>query len=343
MVKRHAVGLTVETLHLTSAERRKAEQLNAILAHLPRLKTGGWRLAAGQTITPIISQAASSISASLLRRKGLSVSTSAANGPAGPVPLRLLEPESVPRGLVLDFHGGGWVVGSAALNDPVNKHLVAAGFAVASVDYRLLNDSRGVGVADAVADCTSALRWSLTEGESRFGANRPVVIGESAGAHLAALALLTLPPPERERFLGCIFVQGVFDLAGTPSARAANSETLLFDGPNLASDLGRLTPDLDEAGLRSPLLSPLYADLEAVPPALFIAGEQDPLRDDSLLMARAWSSHAETLLLDIPTAPHGFQHFGAPTADRAQAAIRSWLDHLLRSKADPDSVDGSNR
>lgn len=337
------MGLTIETLDLTSAERRKAEQLNAVLAHLPRLKTGGWRLAAGQTITPVISRAASSISASLLRRKGLSVSTAVADGPAGPVPLRLLEPESVPRGLVLDFHGGGWVVGSAALNDPVNQHLVTAGFAVASVDYRLLNDGRGVGMADAVADCVSALRWSLAEGESRFGAKRPVVIGESAGAHLAALALLTLHPPERQRFLGCIFVQGVFDLAGTPSARAANSDTLLFDGPNLVSDLGRLTPGLDQSGRRSPLLSPLYADLQAVPPALFITGEQDPLRDDSLLMARAWSSCAETLLLDIPTAPHGFQHFGAPTADRAQAAIRSWIERHLQPGPDPDSVDGSNR
>lgn len=342
-MKRDAVGLTIETLDLTSAERRKAEQLNAVLAHLPRLKTGGWRLAAGQTITPVISQAASAISASFLRRKGLSVSTIAADGPTGAIPVRLLEPESAPRGLVLDFHGGGWVVGSAALNDPVNQHFVAAGFAVASVDYRLLNDSRGVSMADAVADCVSALRWSLAEGESRFGTRRPIVIGESAGAHLAALALLTLTPPERQRFLGCIFVQGVFDLAGTPSARAANSDTLLFDGPNLVSDLGRLTPDLDEPGRRSPLLSPLYADLQALPPALFISGERDPLRDDSHLMARAWSGCAETLLLDIPTAPHGFQHFGAPTAERAQAAIRSWIEHHLQAPADPDSVDGSNR
>ena len=58
--------------------------------------------------------------------------------------------------------------------------------------------------------------------------------------------------------------------------------------PQVLADLGRLTPDRDEAGRRSPDISPLYADLRGMPPALFVAGDLDPLRDDSRLMAEAW-------------------------------------------------------
>ena len=130
---------------------------------------------------------------------------------------------------------------------------------------------------------------------------------------------------------------GVFDLSGTPAVHAAGSETLLFDGPNLPRDLARLTPGLDEAGRRAPDLSPLHADLTGLPPALFVTGELDPFRDDSLLMAEAWGRYARVDLLDIPTAPHGFQHFGAPTAALAQAFMRRWIDET--AALEPVSVE----
>lgn len=85
-------------------------------------------------------------------------------------------------------------------------------------------------------------------------------------------------------------------------------------------------PPRDEDGLRQPDLSPLYADLTGLPQALFVMGQEDPLRDDSRLMAEAWADHAPTTLLEVPTAPHGFQHFTAATARAAQAFILRWLE-----------------
>ena len=52
-----------------------------------------------------------------------------------------------------------------------------------------------------------------------------------------------------------------------------------------------------------------------MPPALFVLGEIDPFRDDSQLMAERWAEVAPATRLDVPDAPHGFQHFGAPAAD----------------------------
>lgn len=237
----------------------------------------------------------------------------------------MLEAPAQPQALVVDLHGGGWVIGSAALNDRLTGHLAEAGLAVASVDYRLLDENAGVWMADAVEDCATALRWALGSGMQRFNVNRVFVIGESAGAHLAALAVLKLRDEGATRLPFCIFVQGVFDLGATPMVRTAGSDTLLFDGPNLYRDLGRLTPGRDDQGRRAPDVSPLYADLTGVPPALFVMGEADPFRDDTRLMAEAWARHSPATVLDVPTAPHGFQHFGAPTAGLAQAFIRDWI------------------
>lgn len=334
------MSLTVHTLELTPAQESTARRINAGMALAPRLKTHGWSLALGQRLNGVISQASGAVTEATLKRRGVRVSKQRVPGPAGPLALRALEPAAAPRALVVDLHGGGWVIGSAALNDRVTGHLAEAGLAVVSVDYRLLDEVRGVWIPDAVADCVAALRWALTDGAGRFGVDRVFVIGESAGAHLAALAVLKLRDEGVTPLPACIFVQGVFDLAATASVRTATAATLLFDGPGLERDLGRLTPDRDEAARRRPDVSPLYADLSGLPPALFVAGEADPFRDDSRLMAGAWARHAPTTLLDAPAAPHGFQHFGAPTAAPAQAFIRRWIDEEL--SASPVSVENAN-
>ncbi|HEX8469496.1 MAG TPA: alpha/beta hydrolase fold domain-containing protein [Brevundimonas sp.] len=335
------MALTVRTLPLTLAQTRAARRTNAVMAIAPRLKLGGWRLQLGVRLNPIAARAAGRLSAASLKRRGVTVSSTSIGPATQPIPLRILQPSTPPRALIVDFHGGGWVIGSAALNDPLTGHFAEAGFAVASVDYRLLDEARQIWVPDAVEDCVAALRWALDEGRTQFGVDDVFLIGESAGAHLAALALLKLRDEGASRLPACIFVQGVFDLSGTPSVRAAGREALLFDGPNLTRDLGLLTPGLDEAGRRHPDLSPLYADLGSLPPALFVMGEADPLRDDSILMAEAWGRHNTAALLDVPTAPHGFQHFGAPTAALVQSAIRDWISDKI--VADGVSVENTNR
>lgn len=334
--------LAVHTLPLTPAQARAGRRVNAALALAPRLKPAGWRLALGQRLNGAVSHTAGAVTEAALKRRGVRLSAVTIPGPGGALPIRLLEPTGAARALVVDLHGGGWVVGSAALNDRLTGHFAEAGFGVASIDYRLLDEARGIWMPDAVADCVAALRWALGEGARRIGADQVFVIGESAGAHLGALALLSLRDHGHvPRLAGAVFVQGVFDLSGTPSARSAGPESLLFDGPHLERDLGRLTPGRDEQARKQPDISPLYADLSGLPPALFVLGEIDPFQDDSRLMAERWAEVAPTTRLDVPDAPHGFQHFGAPTAGLAQAFIRDWIaDRLPKG---PLSVENANR
>lgn len=321
--------LRVRRLELTPAEQRTVVRANAALALMPRLKADGWRLTAGQWLNNGFSQVAQRVTAAQLSRRGVRVETLRIPSGDGGVSVRILYPPGAPRGVILDMHGGGWVVGSAGLNDHLNADLAAeAGLAVVSVDYRLLSEPRGVLMQHALSDCMAAGRWLADNAAGRFGTDRLFLSGQSAGAHLAALTGLALRDEGRMGdFRGCVLVYGVYDLSGSPSVRAAGPDTLILNGPTLASDLGRLTPDRDEAGRRRPDISPLHADLGDLPPALFIAGDLDPLRDDSRLMAGAWRAEAD--LLEVPLAPHGFIHFGGPLAKRCLGEIRSWIEHRL--------------
>nr|WP_134006099.1 alpha/beta hydrolase fold domain-containing protein [Streptomyces sp. 846.5] len=47
-------------------------------------------------------------------------------------------------------------------------------------------------------------------------------------------------------------------------------------------------PGHDDEQWRAPSLSPLFAKLENLPPALFTVGMLDPLLDDSLFMSARW-------------------------------------------------------
>ena len=248
------------------------------------------------------------------------------------VPVRILRPSGKPKGVVLDIHGGGWVIGNAQMDDDLNLGMVnACDVAVVSVDYRLAVDTPVAGLMD---DCLAAARWLLTADE--FAGLPVIIVGESAGGHLAAATLLALKqwPQLLQRVSGAVLYYGVYDLTGTPSVRAAGPQTLLLDGPGMVEALRMLTPGLSDDERRQPPLSPLYGDLEGLPPALMFVGELDPLKDDTLLMAERWPG-AEAHLL--PEAAHGFIHFPVVMGGEVLEYSRRWIT------AQMDGLSSRNR
>ena len=92
-----------------------------------------------------------------------------------------------PRPLVVYVHGGGWVAGDKANADDVANiaPLVAHGFAVASVNYRLATEARFPAQID---DVRAALGWLRSHAaDLGLDADRVAAFGVSAGAHLAVL------------------------------------------------------------------------------------------------------------------------------------------------------------
>ena len=315
---------------IDESDLAEARRLNGKLARLPRFRVRN-------RFAPLLIQSLLRLSQRgadrTARKAGLSVEQRVAGTAAEKVRVRVLRPAGTVRGIVLDIHGGGWVIGNARMDDAQNIALIqACDVVVISVEYRLASHTPVQGLID---DCLVAARWLLGEGMAEFGDLPVFVIGESAGSHLAAATLLRLKvwPELLRRVAGAMLYYGVYDLSGTDSVRRAGPETLVLDGPGMAAGLRRLTPGMSDAERRQPPLSPLYGDLASLPPALMFVGERDPLLDDTLRMAERWSEAADVELHRLPEAPHGFIHFRTSIAAKVLVATHDWIRKQLDTAA----------
>jgi acetyl esterase/lipase len=201
-------------------------------------------------------------------------------GRSGEISLRLFEPES-PCGAYLHIHGGGWTIGSADGQDPLLWEFAqATGLTAVSVEYRLAPEHPFPAGPD---DCEDVARWLVDRFDGRLA-----IGGESAGAHLAVLTLLRLRESGDRPFDAANLAFGPYDLSGTPSRRLWGDRDLLLSDPVMNWFVDGFVPVSSDGERRDPAVSPLYADLRDLPPALFSCGTLDPLLDDSLVMAARW-------------------------------------------------------
>jgi acetyl esterase/lipase len=238
-------------------------------------------------------------------------------GPGGDLGIRVVVADRV-GGVYLHFHGGGWIMGSAGQNDERLEGVARrAGVAVVSVDYRLAPEHPYPAPAD---DAEAAAVWIVSHAASEFGSDRIVVGGESAGGHLAATAALRLR--DRHGFsdlAGAVLTYAPFDLGLTPSARNFGTRPLVLTTPIIEWLANAYAGGAD---VTDPDVSPLRADLTGFPPTLVVVGTNDPLLDDSLLMAERLGAAGSPVQLHIePGAAHGFTSSDTAAAQRARAAI----------------------
>jgi acetyl esterase/lipase len=243
-------------------------------------------------------------------------------GRAGDIPVRVFVPPVV-HGVVLHLHGGGWTLGTAAGQDVLLSGLArAARVAVVSVEYRLAPEHPYPAGPE---DCEDVAVWLVGNAVPEFGTDRLVIGGESAGAHLSVTTLLRL----RDRhgitgaFRAAQLTFGAFDLSMTPSARRWEGDNLVLSGPVMEWFNDQFLPGRDREQRRDPGISPLYADLTAMPPARFVVGTRDPLLDDTLFMAARWrAAGIPTVLEVVAEAVHGFVAF--PIAVARQELARQF-------------------
>ncbi len=248
------------------------------------------------------------------------------------VPCRIFRPERPARAVYLHFHGGAMILGSPLMNDVANADLASRfDVAVVSVDYRLAPEHPHPAGSD---DGLAVARWLVEHGESEFGSSRIVIAGESAGGYYAALTLLRIRDEldAADRVVGANLVFGVYDLSGTPSIRGVRPS----DTPDiLTEDVGAFVnecflPGRSVEDCKVPSISPLYADLHDLPPALFTVGSADHLLDDSLFMAARWEAYGnESELAVYPDCIHAFTAFPTELAKRANERIDAFLERVL--------------
>jgi acetyl esterase len=247
-------------------------------------------------------------------------------GPNGQdIPLRVIAP-TTPRGVYLHIHGGGWVLGGADMQDPMLERLAdATGLAVVSVEYRLAPEHPYPAGPD---DCEAAAAWLTHNAKAEFGSDALTVGGESAGGHLAAATIIRL----RDRhgytnFRGANLVYGAYDMSMTPSQRRFGETRLILRTSDIVQFANAFLPAITDR--RDPDISPLFADLHDLCPALFSVGTADALLDDTLFMHARWLAAGNRAELAIhPGGAHGFTLFPNKLAAQAEARMAAFLQRV---------------
>ncbi|GGJ87487.1 alpha/beta hydrolase [Deinococcus aquiradiocola] len=235
-------------------------------------------------------RAAATRSAGILPRRDLPLSARRdlhVPTPDGPLPARLyVPPAGGVTGLLLYFHGGGWVASDVETHDALCADLASvSGVRVLSVAYRLAPETPFPGPLD---DCWHATRWAAGHAaELGADAARLAVGGDSAGGNLAAGVALRARDAGGPALAAQLLIYPATDLSGTdtPSYRdnargygLTTAAMRTFIGMYVARPGDALHP------YASPLLAP---DLSGLPPTLILTAEFDPLRDDGERFARA--------------------------------------------------------
>jgi acetyl esterase/lipase len=146
-------------------------------------------------------------------------------------------PESAaPVPVVIAMHGGGWKNGSRNSYRHLGPLFSGRGYAVFAIDYRLVRKEQNRYPA-AVDDVRAAVNYVREHAaEMNVDPARIVLMGDSAGAHLAALAGLT----GRPAVAAVVGVFGVYDLAAQWQhdllSRPGDNITQLFLGASLVDD-----------------------------------------------------------------------------------------------------------
>lgn len=240
------------------------------------------------------------------------------------IPIRLIRPQGAgPYATLLYFHGGGWVVGSLDSHDRIAAEIAhRAGVQVILVHYRRAPENP---YPAAIEDGWEVLQWALRHGDLHaIDTARLGVAGDSAGAHIAT-ALTHKVKVERstEIALRCqVLIYPAIEPDFTTPSYHENAEAPCLTAADMRRFWQLYMPDPGET---DPLARPaLASDKSALPPALIVTAQHDPLRDDGVGYAAALKQAGNHV--ELHTLP-GMVHSFLRAIDMSQA-VRDELDSI---------------
>ncbi|MFC0400046.1 alpha/beta hydrolase [Paraburkholderia rhizosphaerae] len=237
-----------------------------------------------------------------------------------------LTPVADPKQVVLFLHGGAYISGGIA----THRHMVAQIGRVArtrtlALDYRLAPEHP---FPAALEDALTGYRFLLSQG---YEPANIVLAGESAGGGLALAMLVSLRQIGAD-LPACAWLSSPWtdlDMSGESMESKATVDPLI-QKPYLLEAAGAY---LNGAAPRTPLASPLYADLSGLPPMLIQVGTAETLLDDSVRLARRVAQADGRVVLDIwPEMIHAWSLFyqqldaGQQSLEAMGAFVRATLD-----------------
>nr|5GMR_A Chain A, Esterase [uncultured bacterium]5GMR_B Chain B, Esterase [uncultured bacterium]5GMR_C Chain C, Esterase [uncultured bacterium]5GMR_D Chain D, Esterase [uncultured bacterium] len=224
----------------------------------------------------------------------------------------------------LYLHGGGYVIGSMRTHRVMLSHIArAAGCRVLGLDYRLAPETP---FPAPVEDTVAAYRWLLAHG---YDPSRIALGGDSAGGGLVVAALVAL------RYIGeplpaaGVCLSPWIDMEATGESFTTNAT--MDPSVNKERVMWFAALYLGGKNPQAPLASPLYADLQGLPPLLVQVGGIETLLDDArALTTRAKAAGVDADLEVWDDMPHVWQHFAPILPEGKQAIAR--IGEFLRKQ-----------
>jgi acetyl esterase len=258
--------------------------------------------------------------------------------PGGVIPLRVLVPHQAARGVLVYYHGGGWVIGDIDEFDTLGRKLAErSSCAVVLAGYRLAPEHP---YPTAVDDCYAALEWvAARKADITGNAEVPLIIaGDSAGGNLAAVMAIRARDRRGPQIALQILIYPVTDADFERPSYIDPENQLLLTREGMRWFWDHYVPDATRR--TEPEASPLRTkDLSGLPPAVVLTAEHDVLRDEGEAYAERLKEagvlvdlkrypgqmHAFFSLLMLPGSERGFQ--------QVVKAVRACIVRYSRGRA----------
>lgn len=221
---------------------------------------------------------------------------------------------------LLYLHGGGYVIGGPdSHRDLAGRISKASDCSLLVLDYRLAPENP---FPAAVEDAHTALRWMRDNGpDGPAQARITFVAGDSAGGGLTISALIVArdagdPLPD-----AAVTISAWADLACTGESMKTRADV----DPMVTEDvLQRMTKEyVQGSDPKTPLASPLFADLSGLPPLLMQVGDAEVLLDDTTRLAEKAKAAGVDVTVEVwPEMMHTFQLFAGMLPEGQQAIDR---------------------
>jgi monoterpene epsilon-lactone hydrolase len=232
--------------------------------------------------------------------------------------------------VVLYLHGGAYCILSSkthrGLTSKISKITKAP---VLAIDYRLAPEWP---FPCALEDAVATYKWLINPGGGGVAPCNLVIAGDSAGGGLTIATLIYLRDEKLPLPAAAVCLSPWVDLECSTDSWKRNQKFDYLPVLNHEFDCARMYAC--DQSLRHPLISPIHARLEGLPPLLIQVGEVEVLHDEAVLFAaKAKEAMVDVTLEVYPDMIHVFQAFGAltlPQARDAMASIGTFVEEKVR-------------
>lgn len=225
------------------------------------------------------------------------------------------------QGVILYLHGGGYTCGGLEYALGFGAMLaVQSGARVFCAAYRLAPENR---YPAALEDALEAYHYLLKKG---YAAEHITFCGESAGGGLCYSLCLKLRELKEQIPCGVIAISPWTDLTASGSSYEYNKD----EDPSMTIDrLGFFAESYTDVR-NNPFVSPLFANLEGMPPSLIFAAENEIMFSDADDFHRKLlESNCKSKLVTKPNRWHAYLLYGLDEDQKDFTLVNRFLNQVM--------------